>query len=61
MLRFYYFGCRGSEAGHYLYGDTVSRIADTLDGGFLTHLLDGTFARDPWDALRSASRTAGSD
>jgi hypothetical protein len=43
MRRFYYFGCRGSEGGHYLHGDNRSRHVDHLDGGFPVHLLDGTF------------------
>lgn len=44
MRRFYYFGCRGTEAGHFLHGDVHLATKDALDGGFPTHLLDGTFA-----------------
>jgi len=45
MRRFYYFGCRGSDLGHYLHG---AAHPDYLDGGFPAHLLDGVFA--PIDA-----------
>lgn len=43
MRRFYYYGCRGSQSGHYIHG-TGSAHADRLDGGFPVHILDGTFA-----------------
>lgn len=43
MKRFYYFGCRGTESGHYLHGDTSAHVK-ALDGGFPVFLLDGTFA-----------------
>jgi hypothetical protein len=49
MRRFYYFGCRGSEGGHYLHTDArypdgrETSDHDHLDGGFPIHLLDGTF------------------
>jgi hypothetical protein len=50
MRRFYYFGCRGLEGGHYLHADArypdgrQTSDHDHLDGGFPIFLLDGTFA-----------------
>jgi hypothetical protein len=41
MRRFYYFGCRGTQSGHYLH---PSVHGEHLDGGFPYYLLDGTFA-----------------
>ena len=43
LRRFYYFGCRGDQAGHFLHGGP-SRHADRLECGFPTSILDGTFA-----------------
>ena len=43
MRRFYYFGCRGTEGGHYLHGGK-SVHDEHLDGGFPVFILDGTFA-----------------
>lgn len=43
MRRFYYFGCRGNETGHYIFG-VSSNHQDHLDGGFPVFILDGTFA-----------------
>ena len=43
MRRFYYFGCRGSQAGHYIHG-SGSQHREHLDGGFPVFILDGTFA-----------------
>lgn len=49
MRRFYYFGCRGTQAGHYVHGGE-SRHLDHLDGGFPVFILDGTFTPlDPND------------
>lgn len=42
MRRYYYFGCRGSESGHYIHGEGGRHI-DTLAGGFPTRLLDDVF------------------
>jgi hypothetical protein len=47
VRRFYYFGCRGSESGHYLHGGSSAHL-DHLDDGFPVWMLDGTFA--PLDA-----------
>jgi hypothetical protein len=47
VRRFYYFGCRGTEGGHYIFGGP-SRHINNLDGGFPVYLLDGTFT--PLDA-----------
>jgi hypothetical protein len=44
VLRFYYYGCRGTEKGHYIHGENGRHYADTLDVGFPGWLLDGTFA-----------------
>jgi hypothetical protein len=48
MRRFYYFGCRGSEGGHYLHRDGIASgytpSREHLDGGFPIWLLDGAFA-----------------
>ena len=43
MRRFYYFGCRGTEGGHYIHGGSSTHL-EHLDGGFPVFLLDGTFA-----------------
>lgn len=47
MLRVYYFGCRGSEKGHFLHGadpNKTPRLRETLEGiSFPIGLLDGTF------------------
>jgi hypothetical protein len=45
MRRFYYFGCRGRDAGHFIHGDIESSAhRDTLDNQFPVHVLDETFA-----------------
>lgn len=44
MRRHYYYGCRGTESGHYLHGDNKTAHAKELDGGFPVAMLDGTFA-----------------
>ena len=48
MRRFYYFGCRGTESGHYIHAsarnvDGNRPDSNHLDGGFPVHILDGTF------------------
>jgi hypothetical protein len=51
MRRFYYFGCRGDRAGHFLHGGD-SAHDERLDGGFPVYMLDSTFApldmNEPW-------------
>lgn len=45
MKRFYYFGCRGTQLGHFIHGEWSSPgHHDHLENGFPVHLLDGTFA-----------------
>ena len=47
MRRVYYFGCRGTQSGHYIHGGGSGHM-EHLDGGFPVFILDGTFA--PLDA-----------
>lgn len=42
MLRFYYYGCRGTETGHFLWSNN-GRVRK-LHVAFPADLLDGTFA-----------------
>jgi hypothetical protein len=43
VRRFYYFGCRGKEAGHFIHGSQHSKDRDRLENGFPVWMLDGTF------------------
>lgn len=44
MRRFYYYGCRGSDSGHYLFSEFSSHRGGAIAGGFPAFILDGAFA-----------------
>jgi hypothetical protein len=48
VRRFFYFGCRGTQSGHYLHDGNRQVSGDRDDTGIPYWLFDGTFA--PLDA-----------